>query len=62
MADRESVHKWLSEASYRIVNDKHPARGIVERLVLERKAKWWGGDSNRVFALRPATPSADGKE
>ena len=35
MADCESILRWLAEKSYRVVNENHPAWGIVNRLVDE---------------------------
>ena len=42
MADRESVLRWLSEKSYRVVPDDHMCRTIVERLIDEGRAAWLG--------------------
>jgi hypothetical protein len=60
MADRESILDWLRAKTYRVVNERHPARRIVERLIYERKAEWLCC-ANRVRA-RKATASEPGKE
>ncbi|HXG69969.1 MAG TPA: hypothetical protein VNJ04_05070 [Gemmatimonadaceae bacterium] len=59
MADRESVHAWLSSVAYRFVHANDPRREIVERLIAEGKAKWSSPVSDRVVALpaRRPTPS-----
>lgn len=40
MADRESVLAWLSAKKYRVVDENHPVRVIVERLIDEARAEW----------------------
>lgn len=40
MADRESILKWLSAKKYRVVDENHPCRRIVERLIEEGRAEW----------------------
>lgn len=40
MADRESILRWLSEKTYRVVAEHHPARPIVEQLIREGRAEW----------------------
>ena len=47
MADRESILEWMGRKKYRVVDERSPARRIVERLVLEGKAEWLGA-ANRV--------------
>ncbi len=50
MADRESIHAWLSRRKYRVVTENHPAYRVVLRLIGERKAEWLGA-AYRVRAL-----------
>lgn len=40
MADRESVLRWLSEKTYRVVDERHPVWPIVNLLVDEGRAAW----------------------
>lgn len=39
MADRESTLAWLSAKSFRIVDDRHPSKRIVEALIEEGRAE-----------------------
>ena len=57
MADCESILRWLAEKSYRVVNENHPAWGIVNRLVDEGRAEWLCA-AYRVRA-KPLRPLAD---
>jgi hypothetical protein len=49
MADRESVLRWMGEKKYRVVDDRHPSRRIVEMLINEGRAEWLCA-ANRVRA------------
>ena len=49
MADRESVLRWMSVKKYRVVDERHPSRRIVEALVDEGRASWLCA-ANRVRA------------
>lgn len=62
MADRESVLTWLSAKTYRVVDDNHPVRRVVELLIDEGRAEWLCC-ANRVRAtgkVRIGGPGDDG--
>jgi hypothetical protein len=49
MADCESVLRWMGEKRYRVVDERHPSRRIVETLIDEGRAEWLCA-ANRVRA------------
>jgi hypothetical protein len=56
--DHDTCHAWLARKRWRLVDEYHPNRKLVMRLVLDGRARWVGHCNRAVAVIPPSLPHA----